>query len=1168
MLSPLLIIGLGGAGGKTIRAMKQELNRILESSGYTGGIPDAWQFLQIDTTMDGAYFPAPMLQQDEFHCVIPYGSYYGEILGSIMDKGNVSEQQQMLAGWGTTMPRIHEVDLMDPQIVAGISRYFLSHRAPNRIMSVADGAKTLQAIQRSIAKMSAPTALSELASVANCMGSRNPVNNPQAFIISSLGGGSGSGMFMDVAEILKRATPQNWAQQSISFLYTPDVFRSTGRNLTDIVSKNTLGAMNELLASQWVGISEGSELLYSKMGLVGDTSSGKQSFGCKTNILISGRNHVVDMSDGASGAGMDEVFLAIGESLAAAISNEDIYEFLIKNYAYRSWSHAALDISGLAPEKFQGLTGLSSIGFGKLTSGADRIVEYVADALTKRQVEKLLWPQLTPALSKSGISVKELIQEKADENWPSFLQYSGLDERGPQNQIVDALLPEQAQERIKQFISGIIEKNVNAEPRPLVTFTQAIWSDWEIESIDFLNTVKNEMNGKAQKWVPSIQDKLRDQFASELMLNGYGVLSNLTERLEVELRDHVVPELLMNHKEYSNIVEGFDSHAFNKRINEIAEGLTGVSTQSGSFLEKLSHSLVRVLEFQVNLEASALVASLVQDLLSFFITPLKEQLKDSGFTLQKIQRANFLPNGSKNPYMDYPNWGSGKVPNQYKSRSLERILIDSAEFESTYDFYASKDSQGAPAFQQSVIAALLGKKMNPTPGDLNPQSLITVSSPWITSVRDAQGTMSAAVSKSEWNFHTDIAELTERNRRWLKREDSTFGKFTNMSIREFVSAAGEGPQIRNQREHRFTMEYRSMLKLAQPLIEINPLAMPNILMPHGGRGADDMMIWTNKIPFAISSNVGQACTRVLQESGFNPADPSFEQEWFDSGSNDSTVFAATTTQASLPAWAFASLTEPILQQVAQSKINPRTWFQFWEGRRTRPLIECVPFETEIRRSIITGWFIASLFGMREVARRPEGRTVQIWNPTLQTPGWSTFPTPLLNTHLEDDKRSSWVLPQLLMSAGIALAEFGKSGNPDHLNGYRLLKYLGREVTTSFKNRDHWDANGSGDLLPTGERSQSRYLRNWVESGEKPEKHIALLQLLQESLSSSGVRSTALIETVELIRTQYDNIWNEMSSTAWHYLPETWELKEDIDLALSDIALYVSELRNSPSLTSD
>ena len=58
MLKPLLIIGLGGSGGKTIRAMKQSLNRTLESVRYTGGLPAAWQFLQIDTTVDGIDFPA------------------------------------------------------------------------------------------------------------------------------------------------------------------------------------------------------------------------------------------------------------------------------------------------------------------------------------------------------------------------------------------------------------------------------------------------------------------------------------------------------------------------------------------------------------------------------------------------------------------------------------------------------------------------------------------------------------------------------------------------------------------------------------------------------------------------------------------------------------------------------------------------------------------------------------------------------------------------------------------------------------------------------------------------------------------------------------------------------------------------------------------------------
>ena len=155
-----------------------------------------------------------------------------------------------------------------------------------------------------------------------------------------------------------------------------------------------------------------------------------------------------------------------------------------------------------------------------------------------------------------------------------------------------------------------------------------------------------------------------------------------------------------------------------------------------------------------------------------------------------------------------------------------------------------------------------------------------------------------------------------------------------------------------------------------------------------------------------------------------------------------------------------------------------------------------------------------------------------------------------------------------MSAGIALAEFGKSGNPEFLNGYRLLKYLGREVTTSFNNRDHWDGHGAGDLLPTGERSQSNYLKNWVESGELPNENGELLKVLQASLALTPDRAEALIKTVQLLSTEYKNIWSEMSSRAWHDLPETWELKEDIDQALSDIAEYVSHLRSSTSITSD
>jgi hypothetical protein len=199
---------------------------------------------------------------------------------------------------------------------------------------------------------------------------------------------------------------------------------------------------------------------------------------------------------------------------------------------------------------------------------------------------------------------------------------------------------------------------------------------------------------------------------------------------------------------------------------------------------------------------------------------------------------------------------------------------------------------------------------------------------------------------------------------------------------------------------------------------------------------------------------------------------------------------------------------------------------------------------------------------------PAGRTAKIWNPTLQVPGWSTFPSPLISTAGVDTKRESWILPQLLVSAGIALAEFGKSGSAEFIYGYRLLKYLGREVTTSFEGRDHWDGKGTGDMLPTGMLAQSKFIKEWVENGTKPAASMELLPLLEKNLQASSDRGSALIASVETLRAEYASIWESGQATAWNDLSETWELREDIDLALNDIGTYVAELHITTAITSD
>ena len=85
MLRPLLLIGLGGSGGKTLRAIQQALQQNLESSGHSGGIPEAWQFLQIDTTyiQGDLGFSAPMLSAAEFYSIVPMGIHRDELLSAI-----------------------------------------------------------------------------------------------------------------------------------------------------------------------------------------------------------------------------------------------------------------------------------------------------------------------------------------------------------------------------------------------------------------------------------------------------------------------------------------------------------------------------------------------------------------------------------------------------------------------------------------------------------------------------------------------------------------------------------------------------------------------------------------------------------------------------------------------------------------------------------------------------------------------------------------------------------------------------------------------------------------------------------------------------------------------------------------------------------------------------
>ena len=245
MLRPFLLIGVGGSGGKTLRAIKYQLQLRLQQAGWDGPLPAAWQFLHYDTptVQDGVDFPAPFLPSQQYKGLVSVGATYDTVYKTI-------------EGAHATNSAVHDDirrQLPDPRRVrVDVTKGAGQFRAVGRAAALSATKDIAVSARTAIARLGDASALAELQTLGRFLKARDEAANasPTVILVSSIAGGSGAGQFLDIIEIVKASARQHpWSNELFSILYAPDVFDQL--QVTAGTPGNALAAIAETMNGFW-----------------------------------------------------------------------------------------------------------------------------------------------------------------------------------------------------------------------------------------------------------------------------------------------------------------------------------------------------------------------------------------------------------------------------------------------------------------------------------------------------------------------------------------------------------------------------------------------------------------------------------------------------------------------------------------------------------------------------------------------------------------------------------------------------------------------------------------------------------------------------------------------------------------------------------------------------
>lgn len=1134
MLRPFLIVGVGGSGGATLRAAKEGIRLKLNEVGYKGGIPKAWQFLHFDsvTVQDGAQFPAPFLEGTEFVSLVSKGTDYSMVCNKILSESQVDENR-------IDLQRI----IVDPKLVdIEISRGAGQYRGIGRVISLS----RLQAIRAAVSTATKQITdnLEELRTFGKFI-NEEVEDSPEILIVSSIAGGSGAGMFIDVAEAVKAGAKEKFptaVSQMSSILFTPDVFSGIGDSYQANIAPNSLFSVSEVTSTMWRDSpSAVTESVYNQNGFnLGHADNYRM--GTKHNFLVGDGNSSITFGSQYG------VYQAAGSLLTALVTSPKLQEQYTNYFKTNQTpisnnsSLAVEDASAAEREPF------SALGFSRLSLGMEKFEEYAVERLAKQALRTILEKHTLDSQAERLQSADQDIEESVTKNYESFRSRSGIYPLGVEpdhasRHAVFQALKLNVDEPIKTQLEKIQLRIGPKSGRPVASgvFDRLLRNEIG-ESKNRLNSeFENLVNKEIRRWTVQISTQIESLVT--LSIAGYGapVTVKMLEKLV-----HETSSAVEESKRFRQVRPNFMDRSLNFPDSVTAESASLGYQFAGA-----------VLGSDFNGIREQKVEEILDDLLQNFLRPLIKSLgQDTRALLQSTNNAK-LADTRDNLYKSWPDFDTAEVSKRFDSAPNEAILFDKEEFPETFDSLVRatfNEFAGNPKLE--VIGEIIQGDFSTKIAELAlPESdkwtPLRLEQRWTPVKPEYQDRPTPGGSTAKYSLESNHMNYLNFARKWTQIADRPFGKSIRQSLVSYLDSE-QDPSQYAKRKTKFVERFDSLATRCAPFAAID---IQMLQLVHNLSEAPNKTYFSD-IPFSLNTDIGLEIKNILISKKIW-TDDSVGETWFKGQADGSNVRSIEffSYQRPLQPLVISSLMEPVKNIWASAKSTRSKRSGFLKWRRARPLNEGIPAQEKVWQKMLNGFFVAKYLNQINLISNNSlgemGEKVQVWSN--QDDGFISFPHPLLSVK---DAEIIDLPAVILNSLQLALVHSYETKSLSPIAAYKRLVELGESQS--------WGVSFDDDALAS-ERSEKDELKRWIKFGVKSHNDAP-----EPNDIRCGTPAMSAVERKQLALTYFEkeqaafqNLVGTMfglSRDSARDMPMIWELRVEVSRAYEQILSRINSTR--------